>query len=119
MCDIHIVTTRCPTPPFPFPMTPLRGHRVPFFGLAQHAVLPEKGYPKLAGSFVDMWHSEPCKLPSRLCRRILCASRYIIWHRGLVLCEAPNPSPIWFPPPGLRLGFCLATTKSTLGKYPS
>src|SRR5829696_8879626 len=74
MCDIHIVTTRCPTPPFPFPMTPLRGHRVPFFGLAQHAVLPEKGYPKLAGSFADMWHSEPCKLPSRLCRRILCAS---------------------------------------------
>jgi hypothetical protein len=70
---------------FPFPHTPERAPG-PFFSL-WHDIwcCSEQGYPQLVGSFVDKWHSEHRKPPSRWCRRALCASRYIIWHRGLVL----------------------------------
>src|SRR5215212_11836733 len=77
----------------------------------------DKDYPQLAGSFVDKWHSEHHKLPSRLCRRALCALRYSPWYRGLVLCEAPNPSPL--PPSWTTVRFLVAATECTMGKCPS
>jgi hypothetical protein len=68
-----------------FPHTPERAPG-PFFSLGHNIwCCSDQGYPQLVGSFVDKWHSEQCKLPSRWCRRVPCASRYIVWHRRLVL----------------------------------